>query len=411
MCLTESLRGGALSPSPTPSTQLACGVLVNVVFLSPFFPPTAPSFCKALAQRGVTVLGIGDDPVDNTAVDAGGLTAYVCEPAMADYAALRRVFVELQERYGEIDRVDSNGERWLSEEARLRDDFGVPGPSLVRVTEQRSKLGMARLFEKAGLAHPAGLAAGNVEIVRQFAARHGFPLVFKPDHGSGATDTFRVSGSAELDHALQRDLSGHLVQPFIAGDIVTYDGLTDAQGHIVFDTSHVYDTGIMQIREGELDGHYYSLRDVPEDLERCGRAAVAAFDIRERFFHLEMFRRPDGHLMALEMNIRPPGGFTTDMMNVACEFDVYDLWARALVGEDLRGFAFQRRYHTAHAGRRHARRYRLTEPELERELGDVLIDRRPISHHFADTMGDVMYLLRHPELEQLQHAIALVQAR
>lgn len=384
---------------------------VNVVFLSPFFPPTAPSFCQALADRGVTVLGIGDEPVDQARVNAVGLTSYVHEPYMADYAALRRAFVDLQNRYGEIRRVDSNGERWLSEEAQLRDEFGVTGPSFARVTEQRSKLGMARLFESAGVPYPPGLPAGDAGTVRQFAMQYGFPLVFKPDHGSGATDTFRVSGPDELDRALQRDLRGHLVQPFVSGDIVTYDGLTDAHGHIVFDTSHVYDTGIMQIREAELDGHYYSLRDVPKDLEHCGRAAVAAFDIRERFFHMEMFRRPDGSLMALEMNLRPPGGFTTDMINVACDFDVYDLWARALVGEDLRGFAFQRRYHTAHAGRRHSRKYRLTDRELEHELGEVLVESKPISRHFADTMGDVMYLLRHPNLQQLQHAIELVHAR
>lgn len=349
--------------------------------------------------------------MDPAGVNAAGLTVYVHEPNMADYAALRRAFVDLQNRYGEIGRVDSNGERWLSEEAQLRDEFGVTGPSFSRVTEQRSKLGMARLFQNAGIPHPAGLPAGDGTAVRQFAMQYGFPLVFKPDHGSGATDTFRVSGPDELDRALQRDLHGHLVQPFVTGDIVTYDGLTDAQGHVVFDTSHVYDTGIMQIREGELDGHYYSLRDVPEDLERWGRAAVAAFDIRERFFHMEMFRRPDGSLMALEMNLRPPGGFTTDMMNVACGFDVYDLWARALTGEDLRGFAFARRYHTAHAGRRHARKYRLTDGELERELGHALAERKVIPHHFADTMGDVMYLLRHQNLQQLQHAIALVHAR
>jgi hypothetical protein len=270
---------------------------------------------------------------------------------------------------------------------------------------------MARLFEKAGILHPPGVPAGDAELVRQFATGHGFPLVFKPDQGSGAEDTFRVNSADELARVLDRDLRGHLVQPYIVGDIVTYDGLTDSHGRIVFSTSHVYDVGIMQVRETERDGHYYSLRELPEDLERCGRTAVAAFEVRERFFHLEFFRRPDGSLMALEMNLRPPGGFTTDMMNVACEIDVYDLWARALVGHDLRDFEFERKFHTAHAGRRNGRTYRLTERELERELGDTLVARKPISHHFAATMGDVMYLLRHANLEQLESAISLVQSR
>ncbi len=257
---------------------------MNVVFLSPFFPPTALAFCRALAQRGATVLGIGDEPVRECAFVAAGLAAYVFEPAMADYSALRRSFAGLQERYGEIGRVDSNGECWLQSEARLRDEFGIPGPSSAQVTEQRSKLGMARLFEKAGIPRPPGIPAGNAELVRQFAVGHGFPLVFKPDHGSGAEDTFRVNSTDDLTRVFGRNLADHIVQPYIAGDIVTYDGLTDSNGRIVFSTSHVYDVGIMQLRETERDGHYYSLRELPEDLERCGRTAVAAFEIRERFF-------------------------------------------------------------------------------------------------------------------------------
>lgn len=384
---------------------------MNVVFLSPAFPPTAQRFCAALRDLGVNVLGVGDEPFSAQRSEFGSLTEYVFEPNMSDYEALQRAVAGLRERHGSIDRIDSNGEHWLDAEARLREDFDVTGLRSAELRKHRSKLGMAETFQSADIPHPPGAPATSGERVRSFAAEHGFPLVFKPDTGSGAVNTFIVADAHQLEQALSSDLSGHVVQPFITGDIITYDGLIDSAGQIVFSTSHVYDVGIMQVRQGRLDGHYYSLRTIPRRLEELGARAVAAFALRERFFHLEFFARPDGSYMALEMNVRPPGGFTTDMMNQAGNIDVYSLWARALTGERLGGIAYERMYHTAHAGRRREHRYRLSHDALTQTLGPSLVRVEVIPEAFADTMGDTMYLLRHSDLESLRRAIQLVHAR
>ncbi len=384
---------------------------MNVVFLSPAFPPTARHFCSALRDLGVTVLGVGDEPYSAQRTEFEALTEYVFEPNMADYGALFRAVAGLADRHGPIDRIDSNGEHWLDAEARLRDDLDVAGLRSAELRKHRSKLGMAETFRAANVPHPAGILADSGVRVRSFAAQHGYPLVFKPDTGSGAVNTFTVGDASELAQALESDLSGHVVQPFVGGDIVTYDGLTDSSGQIVFDASHVYDVGIMQLRQGRLDGHYYSLRTIPPALEELGARTVAAFALRERFFHLEFFARPDGSYVALEMNLRPPGGFTTDMMNQAGNIDVYALWARALTGERLGRVAYDRRYHTAHAGRRREHDYRLSHDQLAQTLGSSLVAVEAIPPAFAETMGDTMYLLRDAELSALERAIQLVHAR
>lgn len=382
---------------------------MNVIFLSPAFPPTAHLLCAALRARQVSVLGVGDEPLSDDREERRALSEYAFEPEMADYAVLHRSVARLRDRHGVIHRIDSNGERWLDFEARLREDFDVPGLRPAALARQRSKLGMAEIFAAAGIPHPPGIRASSVKGVREFANVHGFPLIFKPDTGSGAIRTFTVQSHEELELALEAPLDAHIVQPFIEGEIVTFDGLADGDGRIVFSTSHVYDQGIMQVRLGRLDGYYYSLRDIPFELQSLGARALAAFDVRERFFHLEFFARPGGSYVALEMNLRPPGGFTTDMINYACEIDVYALWAAAITGESLTGFSYERKYHTAHAGRRTERRYRLPHDVLLRELGPALVLHRPIPAAFADTMGDTMYLLRHAELDPLKRAIALVQ--
>jgi hypothetical protein len=384
---------------------------MNVLFLSPAFPPTAPALCTALAAQGVTVLGIGDEPLKPESSLVQALRDYVHEPRMAEYEALRLAVQRLIAQHGPIDRVDSNGEHWLVAEAKLRDEFSIPGLSSQALARQRSKLGMARIFAEAGLRYPPTVSAADGPPVRDFARRQGYPLVFKPDSGSGAVDTFVVSDEASLEAVLERHPQSHVVQPFIDAEIVTYDGLADRAGRIVFATSHAYDTGIMQVREHQLDGFYFSLRTLPPGLEEFGRRAVAAFDVRERFFHLECFKLGDGSYTALEMNLRPPGGFSTDMMNVACGVDVYSLWAQIMVGRDLSGFCYERRYHTAHAGRRAGRAYRLSAEELRRELGDMLWSERAVPAAFAATMGDTAYLLRHAELESLLRGVELVRGQ
>lgn len=394
---------------PIQQTQADHAAVVNVVFLSPAFPPTAPDFCAALAAEGITVLGIGEAELRAEKQRASGLTRYVDEPRMAEHQALLDAVKALARQYGRIDRVECDGERWLPDAARLRDELGIPGLSGASLARQRSKLGMARIFARADIAHPPGVSAADGTAVRRLGARFGYPLVFKPDVGSGAVATFKVDSEHELESVLERELQDDVVQPFITGDIITFDGLADHQGRLVFWTSHVYDTGIMQVRLQALDSHYYSLRELPPGLEELGRRAVAAFDVRERFFHVEFFEHDDGTFTALEMNLRPPGGFTTDMMNAACDINVYELWAAVIARRDLGAFRFERRHHTAHAGRRAGRHYRLDTTTLRRELGEVLLTERPIPPAFADTMGDMMYLLRHRDLAELKRAIALVQ--
>ena len=70
---------------------------------------------------------------------------------------------------------------------------------------------------------------------------------------------------------------------------------------------------------------------VVRTLEEAGRRTARAFDVRGRFFHFEFFRADrDGGIVALEVNLRPPGGLTTDMFNYANDIDIYREWARVV---------------------------------------------------------------------------------
>jgi hypothetical protein len=384
---------------------------MNLVFISPHFPPQFLHFATALRERGVTVLGIGDSPYDTLPPALREtLREYFFTPHLADADAMLRALGYFTWRHGRIDRIESLNESWLEVEARLREDFNVYGLRPSDIDRMRSKLGMANVFREAGVPHPDIEAVKDAAQVKAFAQRVGYPLVLKPNIGVGAAHTFKVTSDAEVDAALQKPLpTEYVVQGFVRGTIVTYDGMVDREGRIVFTLSHEYSDGVMEVVTEQRDISFWSLKDIPAALDAIGRKTVAALGMRERWFHLEFFRLADGRYVALEVNLRPPGGFMTDMMNYACDIDVYRLWARVVTGEPVTDFRYVPRYHVCHSARRASRRYALAHAEVVEKLGPALLLHQHLPAVYHNAMGNEMYLTRHERLEDMREAVRLVQ--
>jgi hypothetical protein len=384
---------------------------MNVLSLSPEFPPQFGLFSTALAERGVRVFGLGQAPFHELGPKLqGAFTEYVHVPWLEQYPDVVRAVEHLVQRHGPMDHIESNIEHWLSLEAQLRRDFSVKGLLPETLDFQRSKRGMAELFKRAGVRGIQTVRFESAGQARAFAERNGFPLILKPETGVGAARTYEVKDTDQLEQVLTQPLEGYLLQPFIHGTLHSFDGLTDANGKIIYRTGHLYSSGVLQILRDQLDFHYYSHKDLPAGLEEVGRTVVKAFDIRARFFHIEFFETAPGVWCALEVNLRPPGGFTTDMMNYAADIDVYRAWAGVMVG-DPRPLTGRPRYHVAHVCRRDRYQYRTGHEEIVRALGSALVFHARTPQVFAAVLGDWTYLVRSEELPQVRAAIELIQAK
>ena len=70
---------------------------------------------------------------------------------------------------------------------------------------------------------------------------------------------------------------------------------------------------------------FYIVDQVADDLKAAGKACLKAFRVKSRFVHLEFFRLTQNHaylgkkgqIVGLEVNMRPSGGPTPDMVNFA----------------------------------------------------------------------------------------------
>ncbi len=383
-----------------------CCAAVNVLFISPNFPPQFWNFCVALRNEGANVLALGDVPWNQLCPELQrSLKEYVQLPDLSDYEAVHRTVAALIARHGRISRLDSNNEHWLPLEARLREDFNVRGLKQAELHRLQHKSSMADVYRAHGIPAPALLKCSEPLAVRAFVHKHGLPVVFKPDHGVGGVGAFKVKTQEELEAALTRPLEGLVLQPFVPGRICTWDGLVDAEGTILFSTSFIYSTGIMEVVQGGLDVFYYTQRDIPPALDAVGRQTVKAFGLKERFFHCEFFEMPDGSYQGLEINVRCPGGFSTDLQNWSCDIDQYALWAKVITGQRIAPVEQHRGYYCAHVARRREKAYRLSHEELVAWLGPALLEFRELYPPVSVAMGELVYLVRFPEKADFDEAV------
>ena len=150
------------------------------------------------------------------------------------------------------------------------------------------------------------------------------------------------------------------------------------------------------------------MREIPADLEDAGRRSLAACDVRARFFHLEFFRtHRDGRIVALEVNLRPPGGPTMDMFNYANEADLYQEWANVITGGPVRS-SYDRPYFCGFAGREAVEDDRHSHDEIMAAFGHLIVHFERMSSVFYRVLGDAVYVMRSPNLDDVSAVIRYV---
>lgn len=384
---------------------------MNIVFLSPHFPHHYHRFCRQLKNVGASVLGIADAAYDQLEPEVrDALTEYYRVAKMDDYDALVRALGHFTHRYGKIDRLDSLNEHWLGVEASLRDDFNIVGVRGDGIDAIRRKSHMKLKFQEAGIPVAAGRVVHSLKQARDLLAEIGYPVVAKPDTGVGALDTFRLDSEADLirffDHKPPVD---YIIEAFVGGTIYSFDGLADANGRIVYHTAHTYSQGIMETVNEERHVSYYSLRDIPPVLEQMGRQCVETFAVKERFFHIEFFQTAPDTYVALEVNMRPPGGYTTDMFNYAADIDIYGMWAQLIASGSLE-IPYARKYHCCYASRKNRYTYRNTHAQIMDAYGHCMVQVANVPGVFSSALGDEGYIFRAPELAEIKEITAFIQA-
>ena len=322
---------------------------MNFVFVSPQFPKTYWNFCDRLKHNGVNVLGIGDSGYDEIPDELKEcLTEYYRVDSMADYDAMVRAMGYFTFKYGKIDWLESNNEFWLEQDAALRTDFnittGAQNDFIDRI-KYKSKMKESYIAAGVPVARHHMVHENGLDDARAFVAQVGYPVIVKPDNGCGAEATYKLKNDAELE-AFYAELpdTSYIMEEFINGTIVSFDGVADSRCVPLFYTSNVFPTPMIDIVNSLGDLSYWTQKTVPEKLRDVGFRTIKAFGAKSRFFHCEFFRLNEdkeglgqkGDYVALEVNMRPAGGYTPDLINYANSVDCYQIWADMVCYDELR---------------------------------------------------------------------------
>lgn len=375
---------------------------MNFVFISPNFPETYRWFCIRLKENGVNVLGVGDAPYDQLHPDLRqALTEYYRVDSLENYDQVLRALGHFTGRYGKMDWVESNNEYWLELDAALRTDFNITtGLKSDEIGKYKRKSVMKEFYRQAGVPVARGLLVTGdttLEQAQAFTKEVGYPVVAKPDNGVGAIATYKLKDNQELaDFFVKKPTVDYLMEEYVPGEVTTYDGVCNSRGEVLFAASHVTRNSIMDMVNEHIPTYYYVNKQVPADVEQAGKATLAAFGATRRFFHLEFFRLTrdkkglgkKGDIVALEVNMRPAGGFTPDMLNYSQSVDVYQIWADMVAFDEVRHTFKGPKSYCVYAGRRDECNYKLTLSQLEEHCGSHarLFTRMPPA--LAGTMGD-----------------------
>lgn len=385
---------------------------MNVVFLSPHFPPNHFLYAQRLQQAGATVLGIGDAAYDSLRPELrAALREYYRVDDLHATDQVRAAVSHFLARHGRVDRLESLNEYWLETDAVLRTEFDIPGLRADDMERVKRKSAMKAVFEAAGVAVARWhvLRRDGATDARRFVEAVGYPFIAKPDVGVGAARTYVIGNDADLDAFLaDRPAIDYILEEYLDGQLLSYDGLVDRAGRIVYSSSLVYGIPVLESVRGK-DMHFWIDRYIAPDLEEAGRRIVRAYGISERPFHFEFFRMPGGELVALEVNMRQPGGAVVDMWNWAGDVDFFRAWAEVLVHGTATISSVKPNY-VLWSGRKPGRPYRLSHEELASRFAELLIHVERVDDVFATAMGAFGYILRHPDLETLLAASAEILA-
>ena len=388
---------------------------MNVVFLSPNYPPEMHEYTRGLAEVGVRVYGVGDTPVQGLAPRVReALTDYLQVPGIMDESSVEER-VRAWVRGKTIDRLETNWEPLVLLAAKLRERLGVPGLSYDAAVGFRDKQVMKERLARAGLRVPHSQRVRSSAEALAAAERVGFPLILKPISGAGSADTYRCNDVDELRQALSRmqHVSEASCEEFVEGEEFTYDTVC-IEGRPAYENVCQYLPRPLIARTNEwISPIICTVRDLSEPRLQgglsLGRKVLSALGMRSGFTHMEWYKKENGEVVFGEIGCRPGGAHLVDQMNYTGDIDLFREWANAVCHQRFDS-PTTRKYNAAIVFKRAMGRGRITRieglEEWKRRCGkwvaaEQLLPVGAERRNWLQTLvSDGFVIVRHPEWDE-----------
>ena len=392
----------------------------NFVFISPDFPKTYYQFTKALKEAGFRVLGIAQAPYDSLPYELrDSLYEYYRVNNLETYDEVFKAVAFFSFKYGHIDYLESNNEYWLRQDAMLRKDFNITtGKRGSEINAFQNKELEKKYYKIANVKVARYIIPTNYRKTKEFIDEVGYPVIVKPVIGVGASQTYRINNESELDNFFNNKPSvKYIMEEYIDGELISFDGVSNSKCEVVFYSNEVFPDPVMDVVNERKDFIYYSNKECPQDLKEAGERVIKAFKAKNRYFHLEFFRLKHdkkglgkkGDLLGLEVNMRPPGGYTPDLINYSKSVNSYKIWAEVMMYDTTYENLNNEKYYSVYVGRRFNNTYKHTGGEILEKYKNNITLHEHMPYVLTSAMGDDAYFAKFKNFEEVNEFIEFVE--
>jgi hypothetical protein len=169
----------------------------------------------------------------------------------------------------------------------------------------------------------------------------------------------------------------------------------------------------------DAETYYLTLKTLPQELIDKGIASVKAFGLHQRFFHFEFFRLTKdyphlgkaGTFVALEANLRPPGGFTMEMINYANSVNAYQIYTEVMATDTWKKGEQHPTYFCANASRKNHHQYRYDLQTIREKFAQHIVFENSYPYPISIAMGDYFFLAKFATREEVETFFQFVYAK
>lgn len=256
----------------------------------------------------------GEEPPDGA---GHGFTRLELFDTLDDETVPERALA-LAEEHG-VTHVVAHHEADVALAAELRERLGLDGAWSADVAPFRDKALMKRLAGQAGIEVAPHTVAGTAAQARDFAERHGFPVVLKHRSGYNSVGLRILADRDELQACLAEAYGDGsrddlLVEAYVPGRMCHVDGLVvDGRTVAAWPSQYQYDLASFGADPGPRVDLTLDVDDplTPRLLALIERTLAAlkpeGSRLRTHAFHAEVFHTPDDRLVLCEIAGRSGG--------------------------------------------------------------------------------------------------------
>jgi D-alanine-D-alanine ligase-like ATP-grasp enzyme len=279
---------------------------------------------------------------------------------------------------------------------------------------------MKKYFEIAGVKFAKFALSDNYDDVIRLTEEVGYPIFVKPNIGVGASGTRRIKNIEDLNTFYsEKDNNQYIFEQFIDGEIFSFDGITNSKGEIIFKCAHKFLEANDLIYKDEIDDAYFTYKRIPPKLNEIGESIVKAFNLKSRCFHIEIFKLKRSHkdlgkkgqYIALEVNMRPAGGYTPDLISYAMNVSYYDVYADMIKYDENRQDMSKEKFYAMSVSRRDKTRYKNDIGDIFKRYQNNIVMHGRYPESIRDIMGDFFIMARFRTLKEADEFQKIVREK